>query len=307
MATRFLHVPAALLLATSFARAQDAATPRPALAPAQTPGETNGKGELENKSDIPQQVRLFTADAVVETFRREDGKEVPTGKMTGHKEIGDAFGGFLKRFETVYHINGQSTASIHGARAHGVVYCAVTLIGLEDGTRIKTSMGVHYNDDYVYENGRWLIARRQSIFDWTDRQEMAMAQHVTAFTGTWKLDLAKSSFQPGPPFQRFTITFAPDGVRHLDLVRADGQNLKVSLPWSDGRSVAVKANLGLVNATAVSRILGRAFDDTWWDEGRVIERVHGALSEDGSTLTVTVEGPDGKGGSYHNRLTFEKQ
>lgn len=39
--------------------------------------------------------------------------------------------------------------------------------------------------------------------------------HTTPFTGTWKLDLAKSSFNPGPAFKDFTITFTPDGVRHL--------------------------------------------------------------------------------------------
>lgn len=66
---------------------------------------------------------------------------------------------------------------------------------------------------------------------------LAQTEHVTPFTGSWKMSLAKSRFNPGPPFQRFTITFTPDGTRNLDLVGADGQRIKVSLPWSDGKEV----------------------------------------------------------------------
>src|SRR5437764_10477892 len=54
---------------------------------------------------------------------------------------------------------------------------------------------------------------------------------VGADAGTWKLNLAKSSFNPGPPFKSFTLTFTPDGVRHLNLVAAGGEPRKISLPW----------------------------------------------------------------------------
>ena len=135
----------------------------------------------------------------------------------------------------------------------------------------------------------------------------AQIQHITPFTGTWKLKLEKSRFNPGPPFQSFTLTFAPDGARHLDLVHADGRNLKAALPWSDGKEVHVKANLGQKNITAVSRIKGKAFRDTWRDGGKIIEKVHGALFSDGKALSITVDGTDGQGHSYQNQLTFEKQ
>jgi len=68
---------------------------------------------------------------------------------------------------------------------------------------------------------------------------MAQTEHITPFIGAWKLNLAKSSFNPGPPFKGFTLTFTPDGTRKLDLVGADGQSLKASLPWSDGKEVSV--------------------------------------------------------------------
>jgi hypothetical protein len=131
---------------------------------------------------------------------------------------------------------------------------------------------------------------------------VAQTEHITAFTGTWKLNPAKSTFDPGPPFRSFTLTFTPDGTRNLDLMRADGQAFKASLPWSDGREVVVAGDV-----TASSRIAGRSFRDTWKANGKVIEQVHGVASSDGRTLTITVDGTDSQGRAFHNRLRFEKQ
>jgi hypothetical protein len=136
---------------------------------------------------------------------------------------------------------------------------------------------------------------------------VAQLEHITPFTGTWKLNLAKSSFNPGPPFKSFTLTFTPDGTRELDLVGADGQSLKASLPWSDGKEVPVTAAQGMVNATATSKIRGKTFEDTWRQNGKTIERVHARVSLDGRTLTITVDGTDAQDRTFHNHLIFEKR
>ena len=131
---------------------------------------------------------------------------------------------------------------------------------------------------------------------------LAQTGHVTPFTGTWKMNLAKSRFNPGPPFKSFAITFTADGTRHLDLIGADGQPLKASLPWSDGKEVPVT---GMENVTAISKIEGKTFHDVWKQNGRIIEDVHGALFPDGRTLTTTVDGRDRQGRAFQNHLTFE--
>ena len=92
--------------------------------------------------------------------------------LKGRKQIGDAFGNFLQMFETVYHINGQQTVTIDGDKATGISYCTVMLIGEENGKKIKTTMGVFYKDEYVRENGKWLIDKRTSTFAWRDRREL---------------------------------------------------------------------------------------------------------------------------------------
>ena len=123
---------------------------------------------LPDRKEVRAQTQLFTENATVETYR--GGKLVT--KLTGRQEMENAFGGFLKNFEAVYHINGQQTVTLNGDKASGISYCMVTLIGTENGKKMKTSIGVFYQDDYVRENGRWLIAKRVSNFHWEDKREL---------------------------------------------------------------------------------------------------------------------------------------
>ncbi|MGA9996577.1 MAG: nuclear transport factor 2 family protein [Pyrinomonadaceae bacterium] len=123
---------------------------------------------LADKKDVKTQTQLFTADGIVETF--VNGARV--ANLKGRKAMEEAFGAFLKNFETVYHFNGQQTVTIDGDKASGISYCMVTLIGTENGKKMKTSIGVYYQDEYVRENGRWLIAKRTSTFDWQDKREL---------------------------------------------------------------------------------------------------------------------------------------
>lgn len=119
---------------------------------------------LADTKDVDAQLNLFTEDATVESIR--DGNA--GSKLTGHKEIGDAFKNFLGLFETVYHHNGQQTVDIDGDTASGIAYCTVTLIGSNNGQKTVTTLGVRYQDKYVREDGKWLISNRVSNFMWQE-------------------------------------------------------------------------------------------------------------------------------------------
>lgn len=121
---------------------------------------------LADHKDITKQVLLFTENATVTS--NVNGKAGTP--LAGRKQIGDAFTSFLNLFETIYHINGQQTVTLNGNKASGISYCTVTLIGTQNGKKIKTTMGVYYNDEFVKENGHWLIAQRTSNFTWQDVQ-----------------------------------------------------------------------------------------------------------------------------------------
>jgi hypothetical protein len=121
-----------------------------------------------DRKEARKQTSLFTKDATVESI--VDGKVVSS--LKGREEIGTAFENFLKNFDTVYHFNGQHSVSISGNKAEGTLYCLVDLISTQDGKKINNKSGVRYEDEYVFENGRWLIAKRTSTFVWQDRYEM---------------------------------------------------------------------------------------------------------------------------------------
>src|SRR4051812_8674933 len=100
---------------------------------------------LGDRKDFHEQVKLFSENAISETFA--DGKEIL--KLKGRKEIEKAFKGFLSDIETVYHFNGQYDVTINGNTAYGTCYCLITLIGHENGKKIKTTIGAIYQDHYV--------------------------------------------------------------------------------------------------------------------------------------------------------------
>jgi hypothetical protein len=123
---------------------------------------------LADKKEVRKQIELFTKDATVDSYVNGE----LTSSLKGTKQIGEAFEAFLSNFETVYHINGQHVVEINGDKAEGTLYCRVDLISSENGKKINNASAVSYKDEYVYENGQWLIAKRTSNFVWNDRQEL---------------------------------------------------------------------------------------------------------------------------------------
>jgi len=63
-----------------------------------------------DKKDFKAQVQLFAENALSETF--VNGNSIL--KLTGRREMEEAFGEFLKDFRTVYHFNGQQVVAIDG-------------------------------------------------------------------------------------------------------------------------------------------------------------------------------------------------
>ena len=124
---------------------------------------------LADQKDIQKQMLLFTENATVTSIVQGQ----PAMTLTGHKQIGDAFSAYLNLFETVYHINGQQTITLNADKASAVSYCLVTLIGIENGKKIKNTMGVYYTDDFVKQNNHWLITKRVSNFTWQDKQRVS--------------------------------------------------------------------------------------------------------------------------------------
>lgn len=123
---------------------------------------------LGDRKDFNAQVQLFSEDALSETFA--GGTSIL--KLKGHKEMAKAFANFLKDFDTVYHFNGQQVVNIDGDQASGTCYCLITLIGNENGKRMKTTIGVDYQDSYDRAKDGWLVAKRIGNFQWQEKVEV---------------------------------------------------------------------------------------------------------------------------------------
>ena len=123
---------------------------------------------LADQKDGIAQEPLFTKDAVVENY--SDGKLMTS--LKGRENIGKAFDDFLKTQDVVYHINGQQVVDIKGNTATGTSYCYVDLISTQNGKQVKRSGGVRYHDDYVKEDGKWLIQKRKADFVWTEYSDL---------------------------------------------------------------------------------------------------------------------------------------
>ncbi|HEK19515.1 nuclear transport factor 2 family protein [uncultured Mucilaginibacter sp.] len=120
---------------------------------------------LADKKDFVTQVQLFTEDAVTEITT--NGETLM--QLAGREAMAQAFENFNKSFTAAFHLNGQHVVSVNVNLASGTLYCFVSLISLEDGHKVKSTIGAVYEDEYMKINGKWLISARRGNFIWQDK------------------------------------------------------------------------------------------------------------------------------------------
>lgn len=124
---------------------------------------------LADTKEIDKQVLLFTEDGVVESYANGERSSL----LEGRAQLEQTFSGFLSNFHTVYHQNGQQTIDeLTDNTAKATSYCHVILVGEQDGKQIKTTMYTIYKDEFVKQNGQWLIKHRISNFKWREVEEV---------------------------------------------------------------------------------------------------------------------------------------
>ena len=126
---------------------------------------------LADDKKVAEQMPLFTENARVTTYI---GGEL-FADMHGRAEIEKVFSDFLANFHTVYHLNGQHTVTFTGANeAEAINYCAVKLVGEEEGRQMLHDHSVRYRDRYVKEaDGKWRIAVRVAEFMISEKRVLA--------------------------------------------------------------------------------------------------------------------------------------
>jgi len=129
--------------------------------------------------------------------------------------------------------------------------------------------------------------------------------------GIWKLNVAKSKFDPGPPRRSETVTIEPYSENGLkttaDVIDAEGKNFViVSAGRVDGKEFPVKGDAN-ADTYSMTRIDPYTIDRTSRKAGKVTIILRRSVSKDGKTQTVTTRGTTANGQPLRNILIFERQ
>ncbi len=135
------------------------------------------------------------------------------------------------------------------------------------------------------------------------------------FLGTWKLDTAKSKASPMPVAQSMTVKFEAEGEKvRRTVTGVDGAGKPImqggpegtSMAW-DGKDHSVQVPNGPPMTIAVKRVGDHRNDVTVKQNGKVTITVRSVVSQDGRTMTNTVDGVNEKGEKFHEVEVLEKQ
>ena len=128
--------------------------------------------------------------------------------------------------------------------------------------------------------------------------------------GTWKLNVEKSNYSPGPAPKSLTLKYeaSEGGIRHT----SDGVNAESKATHSeyssrfDGKDVPYEGNPN-ADTAAPKKTDDNSFEAVWKKGGKVTATLKAVVSKDGKTLTLSQTGKNAKGESVNNTAVFEKQ
>jgi hypothetical protein len=128
--------------------------------------------------------------------------------------------------------------------------------------------------------------------------------------GTWKLNLAKSKYSPGPPPKSQTVTYEAvgQGIKlTVKIMDADGKPIDIQATANyDGKDHPITGDPN-VDTIAWKRIDAYTVESTRKKAGKVMVIATSVISKDGKTRTVTEKGVNAKGEKINNTAVFEKQ
>ena len=126
--------------------------------------------------------------------------------------------------------------------------------------------------------------------------------------GTWKLDVAKSTYKPGPAPKSSTVVVEPAGKGikvAIESVQADGSPLKWGFTsLRDGKTEAPVTGNPMFDTVTTTKESDAAGSNVYKKGGKVV--MTSKLAITAKTMTVTSEGTDAKGQAVHNVAVYTK-
>jgi hypothetical protein len=130
--------------------------------------------------------------------------------------------------------------------------------------------------------------------------------------GTWKLNVEKSKFDPGPGPKSLTRTVVAngDGVKYsFEGVSADGKPIAYGFAVTfDGKDNPVTGSMPTgADTISAKRTGSHSFEATLKKGGKVIGTSKVEVSKDGKVTTVESKGTNPAGKPEHDKQVFDKQ
>jgi hypothetical protein len=140
---------------------------------------------------------------------------------------------------------------------------------------------------------------------------IAIAQSPDPFVGTWKLNVAKSTYSPGPAPKSATSIYAVAGKGYKVTVRSEPASGPVQ-EWTytsdlDGKDAPISGNNPNADTVAPKRIDANTLESVSKKGGKVLTTQRNVVAPDGKTRTVTTTGTNAQGQKVNNVALYEKQ
>jgi hypothetical protein len=130
--------------------------------------------------------------------------------------------------------------------------------------------------------------------------------------GTWKLNLEKSKFDPGPAPKSLTrkIEAQGDGLKYtFEGVGADGKALAYGFTVKfDGKDYPITGSMPAgADSISAKKIDANNYEATLKKGGKVIGTSKVSVSTDGKVATVDASGTNAAGAKTHDVQVYDKQ
>jgi hypothetical protein len=128
--------------------------------------------------------------------------------------------------------------------------------------------------------------------------------------GTWKLNVAKSKYSPGPMPQSLTVKVEPAGQGEkvtAEFVNADGTRTTTQYTANfDGKNSPLTGSQ-IADTVSLKRVDARTTIRTDKKGDKVAQTLTRVVAQDGKTMTVTTKGTNAQGQAVNNVAVFDKQ
>ncbi len=128
--------------------------------------------------------------------------------------------------------------------------------------------------------------------------------------GTWKLNVAKSTFSPGPAPKSQTRTYvesAPGLTLTLKTVAADGKESTSTLAFKDDGKPYPASGSPDFDTVTVTRVDALTVTSIQTKAGKAVGTGTRSVSKDGKTLTFSAKLTDAKGVKHDDVSLYDRQ